>query len=131
METTKISHIDITDVPVDSLNQIDYEQQKSVHDDKITQFIQDCIKRLPYKELPIGIGWTGYVNPKRGANLADYGNCWCQDRLHRYVIVLDKYLMFQRYQNTGNIMKSPISGWSYMTLESDQLPAMYNLLKVC
>lgn len=122
--------MDITDVDFTSLDRFDYEYQKCVDNNQIMEFLQKCIETLPKKELPIAIGWTGYVNPKRDSNLENYGNCWCQDKCGRYVIVLDKYLMFQRYKNTGNIMRSPISGWSYSTLELDQLPNMYNLLKV-
>ena len=95
------------------------------HDHKIARFIEKCIEVLPRIELPVACGWTGYINPLKDADLTKYGNCWCKDAVGRVVIVLGKKLMFQRYQSTGLLMVSPITGWKYARLDPDSLDQYY------
>lgn len=98
------------------------------HDARVMDFIKDCTNVLPRVGLPIRCGLTGYLNPDKEADLTKYGNCWCTDKFGRIVIILGQKLMFQRYQSTGLLMVSPLSGWNYQKLDPNSLGEYYTEL---
>jgi hypothetical protein len=69
----------------------------------IDKFIQRIKTQLPYVELPIDIGGTGY--PKLRCNASECPKRgWCIDNAKRLNAIIDGYLIFQRYTTGGPMM---------------------------
>lgn len=84
---------------------------RSYHsDDKSAQFIKICKERLVQRQLPIKIGWTGYINSD--AILSEEANGWCLDTEDRMVVIFNGMLIFQRYKE-GDILMRSIDGYTY------------------
>lgn len=95
----------------DVLDSWHYTGSKLFHSDDVSKnFLEFCKSKLKKKDLPITIGWTGYVNANK--NIFSLENSWCTDELGRIVILIDKHLLFQRYTN-GDIIMISSDGISY------------------
>jgi hypothetical protein len=81
-------------------------------------FIELCKKKLPQQKLPIEIGWTGYVNANE--EIFKLSNSWCLDEVGRMVILMDGYLIFQRYTQ-GDILLKSSNGITYNSLYDNEI----------
>ncbi len=103
----------------DKLDPWHYTGTRAFHsDNESLEFISVCKQKLHRRELPIRIGWTVYVNADR--SIFEQSNAWCPDEYGRTVILLDEYLLFQRYTEGDLLMKSK-DGIMYDSVTSDDL----------
>ena len=74
-------------------------------------------EKLQRKEIPITIGWTGYIDLLMP--MSEYPNSWCLDETSRPVFIYNNKLYFQRYENGGPLMQGPLSRGIFNDMTSE------------
>ena len=100
----------------------DYEGDSEFIRDKCSRtFFEDIKLKYPQIDLPIQVGWTGYIDFQ--SDDKSY-NGWTYDLLDRFVAQINGYRVFQRYQNGDVLMyeKPECYGWSL--LHRDVMPTL-------
>jgi hypothetical protein len=75
--------------------------------DCVNLFMEKIKKTHPKIDLPIQVGWTGYIDFETDDRTM---NGWTFDTLDRFVCQIDGIRMFQRYQLGDRIMWDPSKG---------------------
>ena len=111
----------------DELDPWHYTGIKGFHvNSNVPKFLEECKRKLPNRELPIWVGFTGYVNAKKSIFSEHDG--WCLDKLGRVVVLLNGALMFQRYLEGDLIMKSH-DGNMFDSMGNDDLNTYSKMLQ--
>ena len=94
----------------------DYEGNSKIHEDKISKdFVNNIKSKYPQVQLPIEIGWTGYIDFI--SDDISYDG-WCYDILGRFVAQINNIRIFQRYQNGDILMYlNPKNGLCWSSLD--------------
>lgn len=124
--STHITHVGCS-VQKSGLDPWHYTGSKLYHSDSIgASFIKLCKEKLPNTQLPIKIGWTGYINYSE--ELLAMTNAWCFDELGRVVILLNGEIIFQRYTEGDLLMKSTKKG-AFTQVTHDNIVQFSKLLQ--
>lgn len=84
-----------------------------------SKFSKLCREKLPYRDLPIRVGDTGYINCDK--SILSGENCWCKDSFGRMAIILNGKFMFQRYMEGDDWRVSENGSHSFDVVTQEEL----------
>jgi len=94
-----------------------YTGDPSFHSDSTSsQFIFLCKSVLPFLEIPMKLGITGYLTVTED----NISNRWCTDSFGRISIIINNSFMFQRYTH-GDILVEKVPLHGYKCLSSSRI----------